>query len=224
MDIDGTLVDSNFLHVEAWAQAFDELRIDVPSWLIQRAIGADSAVLLNQLIGDEPDDHKDRAKTLHARYYQALVPRLKLLPGARELITDLSTNGVRVVLATSAPDDELEALLTVLHIQEHIYAVTSAEDVEEAKPRPGIIAVALRKGDVDAAQAVMIGDSVWDIAAAENAGVAAIGVLSGGTGEGDLTRAGAIAVYRDAADLRQHLRDSPIGISAAIPLPERSQD
>ena len=224
MDIDGTLVDSNFLHVEAWAHAFDELHIPVPSWRIQRAIGADSAVLLDQLIGDEPDDHKDRAKALHAKYYQALFPRLKLLPGARELITDLSTNGVRAVLATSAPDDELQALLKVLHIQEHIYAVTSAEDVEEAKPEPGIIAVALRKGDVDAAQAVMIGDSVWDIAAAEKAGVAAIGVLSGGTGEGDLMQAGAIAVYRDPADIREHLRDSPIGISAAIPLPRRDQD
>lgn len=224
MDIDGTLVDSNFLHVEAWAHAFDELRIPVPSWRIQRAIGADSAVLLDQLIGDEPDDHKDRAKALHAKYYQALFPRLKLLPGARELITDLSINGVRAVLATSAPDDELQALLKVLNIQEHIYAVTSAEDVENAKPEPGIIAVALRKGNVDAAKAVMIGDSIWDIAAAKNAGVAAIGVLSGGTGEGDLTQAGAIAVYSDAADIRQHLRDSPIGISAAIPLPRRDHD
>jgi HAD superfamily hydrolase (TIGR01509 family) len=213
MDIDGTLVDSNFLHVEAWAQAFGELRIDVPSWLIQCAIGADSAVLLDQLIGDESDEHKDRAKALHTKYYQAMAPRLKLLPGARELITDLSTSGIRVVLATSAPDEELRALLKVLHIQEHIYAVTSAEDVEEAKPEPDIIAVALKKGNVDASQAVMIGDSVWDIVAAENAGVDAIGVLSGGTGEGDLMQAGAVAVYRDAADIREHLRDSPIALN-----------
>ena len=215
MDIDGTLVDSNFLHVEAWAQAFGELRIAVPSWRIQRAIGADSTVLLDQLIGDESDDHKDRAKALHARYYQALEPRLKLLPGARELITELSTCGIRVVLATSAPDEELQALLNVLHIQEHIYAVTSAKDVEEAKPEPDIIAVALKKGNVDASQSVMVGDSVWDIVAAENAGVNAIGVLSGGTGEGDLVRAGAIAVYRDAADLVKHLHDSPIALNMA---------
>ena len=204
-DIDGTLVDSNFLHVEAWAHAFHDLGLSVPSWTIQRSIGADSAELLDRLVGDQPESIREQAKERHAALYQDLVPRLQLLPGARDLVRDLAESGVRIVLATSAPADDLEGLLKVLDINDVTYAVTSSEDVEKAKPEPDIITVALDKGGIEAGSAVMIGDSTWDITAAGKAGVRAIGLLSGGTGEDDLRQAGATAVFRDAEDLRRHL-------------------
>lgn len=209
-DIDGTLADSNFLHVEAWAHAFHDLGLIVPAWKIQRAIGADSAELLDRLIRDQPDAVREKAKAINAEHYKALLSRLEVLAGSRELVAELASRGLRVVLATSAPKEELDPLLEELDIDAHTYAVTSAEDVEKAKPEPEIIAVALKRGGASASNAVMIGDSTWDIAAAGRAGVAAIGVLSGGTGRDDLLRAGAVAVYDDVADLHAHLDDEAV--------------
>ena len=209
-DIDGTLVDSNFLHVEAWAHAFDELDLRVPAWRIQRMIGADSDELLSTLIGDESEEVQTRAKELHSELYEQLGSRLNVFDGARELVAAVAARGVRVVLATSAPKDELDRLLPVLDIDDSTYAVTSGEDVETAKPRPDIIEAALEKGQVDAGAAFMIGDSVWDIVAAGKAGVTSIGLLSGGTGEADLLEAGAVAVYDDVSDLLEGLNASPL--------------
>ena len=206
-DIDGTLVDSNFLHVEAWSHAFQKLGLVVPSWRVQQAIGADSAELLELLIGDESDATKDRAGELNSDYYRALQSRIEVFDGARELVADLAGRGLRVVLATSAPKEELRALLEELDVDDHLYATTSAEDVEKAKPEPEIISLALAKGKVTADHAVMIGDSVWDIKAATRAGVASIGLLSGGTSAEALLGEGAIAVFDDVAGLAEHLDD-----------------
>jgi phosphoglycolate phosphatase-like HAD superfamily hydrolase len=115
-DIDGTIVDSNFLHVEAWDYAFTSAGLNVPAWQIQHAIGADSDELLDQLIGDEPKTTKDEAKSLHDKRYKQLAPRLKILDGAQELVADLAGRGIRVVLATSAPQQELDRLVTLLNI------------------------------------------------------------------------------------------------------------
>jgi HAD superfamily hydrolase (TIGR01509 family) len=209
-DIDGTLVDSNFLHIESWAHAFDDLGLTVPAWRIQRMIGADSDELLGRLIGDRPDGVKARAKDLHSENYERSTPRLNVFDGARELVAAIAARGARVVLATSAPRDELDRLLPVLDIEEHTHAVTSGEDVETAKPRPDIIEVALERAGVESSDAFMVGDSVWDIAAADRAGVRCIGVLSGGTGADDLRRAGAAAVYDDVAALLEGLETSPL--------------
>jgi HAD superfamily hydrolase (TIGR01509 family) len=204
-DIDGTLVDSNFLHVDAWSKALQDVDRGVPSWRVQRAIGADSEKLLQLLLGDVPDEVKDRAKQLNSSNYAELIPRLDVLPGAREIVSELSTRGLRVVLATSAPPEELEALLEVLDLDEHLHAVTSADDVETAKPEPDIIETALQRAGVDAADAIMVGDAVWDVIAAKRAGVRTVCVLSGGTGRQELLDAGAIAVFDDTADLLEHL-------------------
>jgi len=209
-DIDGTLIDSNFLHIEAWAHAFARLGLTVPAWRIQRSIGADSDKLLDGLIGEAPEDVRARAKSLHSEYYEQSTPRLNVFDGARELVAAIAAHGTRVVLATSAPRDELDRLLPVLDIDEQIHAVTSGEDVETAKPRPDIIEVALERAGVDASRAFMVGDSVWDIAAADRAGVRCIGVLSGGTGADDLRKAGAVAVYDDVAALLDGVETSPL--------------
>ncbi|TBN58343.1 HAD family hydrolase [Glaciihabitans arcticus] len=210
LDIDGTLVDSNFLHVDAWQQGFQQTGLTVPAWRIQRAIGADSSKLLDLLITSESDAVKNEAKARNSAVFETLIPRLELFAGAREFIEALASEGARVVLATSAPPEELKALLKVLDVDEHLHAVTSADDVETAKPEPDIIHVALEKGEVAGDRAVMIGDSVWDVIAAGKAGVPCIALLSGGTGRAELLEAGAVAVFDDIADLHEHAGDQPL--------------
>lgn len=206
-DVDGTLVDSNYLHVDAWQRAFDESGVHVDAWRIHRAIGQDSARLLQSLVGDRSDDWNARAKELHSRNYRELAPRLAAFEGAGDLLRALHDRGVRTVLATSAPEDELELLLAALEADDAVTATTSADDVDDAKPDPGILQVALDRVDAGPEEAVMIGDAVWDARAAGRAGVRSIGVRSGGSGPEELTEAGAERVYDDPADLLRHLDD-----------------
>jgi HAD superfamily hydrolase (TIGR01549 family) len=198
-DVDGTLVDSNYLHIEAWAHAFADVGAPVDSWRIHRSIGLDSAKLLDSLLGDRRDELGDRAKDLHSRYYEELWPRLRAFDGARDLIRRVHESGVRVVLATSAPENELDELRRVLDVDDLLFAVTNADDVETAKPEPDIIAVALEKAQTDAAAAVMVGDATWDAVAAGKLGVPSVSVRSGGVSEGELRDAGAVAVYDDVS-------------------------
>jgi HAD superfamily hydrolase (TIGR01509 family) len=208
-DIDGTLVDSNYLHIEAWARAFDRVGTPVDSWRIHRGIGMDSEKLLESLLGDDTDA-ADRAKELHDTFYSELTHRLRPFANARELVGELARRGKTVVLATSAPEGELKNLREVLDIEDSIEVVTSSNDVETAKPAPDIVQVALERADVAASDALMIGDSVWDVEAAGHAGVRCIGVLAGGVSEAELRDAGAIAVYTDVAALLRELDGSPI--------------
>lgn len=215
MDIDGTLVDSNYLHVEAWAHAFADVGVAVPAWRIHRSIGLDAAMLLDELLGNEAERLGDAAKDAHSRHYADLAGRLSPLEGARELIRELHRRGIRVVLATSAPEEELTSLRAVLDVEDALHAVTSAEDVDTAKPEPDVIRVALERADVDADYAVMVGDAVWDIRSAARAGVRAVGVRSGGISATELEEAGAVEVYDDAAALLAALDDSPLVASAS---------
>jgi HAD superfamily hydrolase (TIGR01509 family) len=210
-DIDGTLVDSNYLHVEAWSHAFFEAGLPVDQWRVHRGIGMDSGKLLEELVPDASDEAIDTARTLNTRYYEELLPRLRAFDGARELLAELAARGATVVLATSAPDNELEQLRALLDVEDSIAHVTSAGDVETAKPEPDILLVALEKAGADATTSFMIGDSVWDMVASGRAGTVGIGVLSGGFSEAELRDAGAIAVYRDVADLFSKLDSSPLG-------------
>ena len=209
-DIDGTLVDSNYLHVEAWDQAFAAVGHPVDVWRIHRSIGMDSGAMLERVLGADAQSVGDAAKDEHGRTYQGMSDRLRPIGGARELLAELSRRGHAVVLATSAPQEELDMLLDVLDVNDSVEAVTSAEDVESAKPSPDIIETALDRAHAPADRAVMVGDSIWDIAAARRAGVASIGVLSGGYGREELLSAGAAAVYEDAQDLLDQLDESPI--------------
>jgi HAD superfamily hydrolase (TIGR01509 family) len=204
-DIDGTLVDSNYLHVHAWARAFAEEHLDVAAWRVHRCIGMDGSALLSELAGDVDADVADRLTDQHSRFYQETAPLLKQLPGARALLDRVAELGLQVVLATSAPEDELELLRRVLDSEDVFSAVTSGEDVETAKPDPGIVDIALRRAGVGVDQAVFVGDAVWDVEACARAGVPCIGLLSGGVSRGELREAGAEAVFEDAADLLRHL-------------------
>ncbi len=210
-DIDGTLVDSNYLHVHAWHRAFCEVGLDVESWRIHRRIGMDGATLLEELAGDAPDDVAAKAKDLHTRYYRETADLVTLLPGARDLLDAVAATGLQVVLATSAPEDELELLRKVLDRDDLVSAITSSEDVGTAKPRPDIVAVALERAGVEADRAVFVGDTVWDVKAAAKAGVPCVGVASGGIDRLRLTDEGAVAVFEDPRELADRLHDSPIG-------------
>lgn len=211
-DIDGTLVDSNYLHVHAWHRSFADEGLTVESWRVHRSIGMDGATLLDTLVPDADDDARKRLKDGHSRYYLEDKGLLRLLPGARALLQRVQELGLQVVLATSAPEDELAVLREVLDSEDVYAAMTSGEDVETAKPQPDIVNIALERAGVDKDRAVFVGDAVWDIEACERAGVTSIGVLSGGVSRGELTEAGARAVFENAEDLRTHLDDSPVAI------------
>jgi len=210
-DIDGTLVDSNYLHVHAWQRAFAEVGAEVEAWRVHRGIGMDGSSLLEELMPNDGDDVKARAKDLHSRFYRETARLLAPLPGTRRLLDLVAATGLQVVLATSAPEDELALLRKVLDQEEIVSAVTSSDDVATAKPEPDIVEVALQRAKVSADRALFVGDSIWDIRAAARAGVECIGFESGGIDVLRLQAEGAVAVYRNPGDLADHLDESPIG-------------
>jgi HAD superfamily hydrolase (TIGR01509 family) len=213
-DIDGTLVDSNYLHVHAWYRAFNEAEVEVEASRIHRSIGMDGNTLVASLAEGADDDTRSRLKDLHSRYYKETTSLLRPLPGAHELLKAVDKLGLQIVLATSAPEDELSILREVLASDDLVSAVTSSNDVDTAKPQPDIVQVALDRAGVDAAHAVFVGDTVWDVEACERAGVPTIGVLSGGVSRGELETAGAQAVFDDPRDLCAHLDSTAIGALA----------
>lgn len=204
-DIDGTLVDSNYLHVESWHHAFERCGAPADGWRIHRAIGQDSARLVEAIAGRRDDDWVARVKGLHGEYYRDLAPRLRAFDRVRDLLAEIAGRGIRVVLATSAPEDELALLLRTLDADRWIHATTSADDVETAKPDPDLIAVALERAGAEASAALLVGDSTWDMIAAGRADVASYGVRSGGISETELREAGARRVFDDPADVLEHL-------------------
>ena len=191
-DVDGTLVDSNYLHIDAWSRALAEVGAPVESWRIHRSIGMDSGRMLRELLGDAADGLNDAAKDAHARLFRAQAGRLRAFGGAAELLGDLSDMGIAVVLATSAAADELELLISALGVDADRLITTNADDVDVAKPHPHIIEIALERAQVDASDAMFVGDTVWDMIAARRARVATIGVRSGGISSDELTSAGAM--------------------------------
>jgi HAD superfamily hydrolase (TIGR01549 family) len=209
-DIDGTLVDSNYLHIHAWCRAFSDIGLDVESWRIHRCIGMDGTRLVKFLTGDAEEDVQQQAKDLHLQYFEESASLLNRLPGARELLQRIHALGLQIVLATSASEDELALLRKVLDSDDIVSAMTSSKDVDVAKPEPGIIQVALDRAGVDADHAVYLGDAVWDIVACKNAGVSSIGVLSGGVSREELGNAGAEQVFDNARELCERIDDTAI--------------
>jgi HAD superfamily hydrolase (TIGR01549 family) len=213
-DVDGTLVDSNNLHVHAWYRAFNEVGLDVEAWRIHRLIGTDGSTLVASLAEGANDDTRSRLKDLHSRYYRETAPLLRRLPGVCKLLEAVDELGLQIVLATSAPEDELSILREVLASDDLVSAATSSNDVDTAKPQPDIVQVALDRAGVDTDHAVFVGDTVWDVEACERAGVPTIAVLSGGVSRGELETAGAQAVFENPRDVCDHLDSTAIGTLA----------
>lgn len=209
-DIDGTLVDSNYLHAFTWTRAFHEVGRPVDTWRIHRCIGMDGSLIVDTLLDGPDDDLATRAKDLHSRYYKDTASLLRTFAQARELVDRVADLGLQAVLATSAPEDELAMLREVLGVEDVVSTVTSSEDVDTAKPKPDIVAVALERAGVPAERAVFVGDTVWDAQACQRAGVTFIGVCSGGISRDELHQAGAKETFADPADLLDRIDDSAI--------------
>ncbi|WP_225439845.1 HAD family hydrolase [Amycolatopsis eburnea] len=208
-DVDGTLVDSNYLHVHAWHRAFAELGRAVDSWRVHRAIGKGSGKLLSTVLGeDDAGRVGDEAKELHSRFYLETADLLRPFDRAPDLVRALAARGVRVVLATSAGPDELKALRKVLDVDDVVTAIVSGADVDATKPDPEPVYAALERAGTAPEETVFVGDAVWDVHAAAKAGVRTVAVRSGGVSEAELTEAGAVAVYDDAAALLEGLEES----------------
>ncbi|MEV4434394.1 HAD family hydrolase [Streptomyces sp. NPDC049585] len=211
-DVDGTLVDTNYLHAVTWFEAFRQAGHRVAMTDIHHTVGMGSDRLMDRLLGEDRDRDGDAAiSAAHSTLYATWFERLAVLDGAPELLRALSDRDWRVVLATSAKGAELAALRRALGADDAIRAATSADDVEESKPAAEPVRVALEEADVPPQRALFVGDTVWDVEAARAAGVDCIALLSGGIGRDDLERAGAIAVYRNPAALLAALDDSPFG-------------
>jgi HAD superfamily hydrolase (TIGR01509 family) len=210
-DIDGTLVDTNYLHVLAWRRVFlDHGESGITSSRIHRLVGMGTDELLETLCGRP----RPELKPERARHFEALKGEIRAFPRAADLLRALHGRGVRVVLATSAEKSDLEALLAAIDAEDAIDAVTSAGEVEAAKPAPDLFSTALAEAGTAPEDTVAIGDTVWDVKAASRAGLRCVAVTTGGISRAELEAAGAVAVYDDVAALLDGLDDSPLVRSA----------
>lgn len=208
LDLDGTLVDTNYLHTLAWSRALRGAGEDAPMNAIHRLVGMGGDQLVPTLLGHECPD----ASATRADRYRELSGEIRPLPGASDLLAALHSAGLVVVIATSSPRDELKAPLAALGEDAPIDLVTSADDVSSSKPDPEVFVEAMRSAGLDPGQTVAVGDSIWDVQAARAAGVGCIGVETGGFSRHELGEEGALHVYRDVQELAQQLRTSPIGL------------
>jgi HAD superfamily hydrolase (TIGR01509 family) len=201
-DVDGTLVDTSYLHAVTWWEALRQAGHTVPMAQVHRAVGLGTDQLLDNLLGKDRDPEQTGALAdAHSALYAAYWPALQPLPGAARLLRACAERGWSVVLATSAKDDELKVLRRVLDADDAINDAVTADDVDTAKPAPDVVEQALAKTGTPAQRAVFIGDTPWDVRAAHRAGVRCIGVLSGGVSRAEMLDAGAEEVYQDAAEL-----------------------
>jgi HAD superfamily hydrolase (TIGR01509 family) len=210
LDIDGTLVDTNYQHALAWFRAFRQHGHVVPVWRIHRHIGMGGDQLVAALTSDEVEAERgEEIRAAEKALYLALIEEVEPLRGARALLEDLRDRGSSVVLASSAKADEVEHYLDLLGARELADAWTTSADVQATKPEPDLVVAALEKAGGDGA--VMVGDSVWDCEAAARAGIPTLAVLTGGFSEAELREAGAAAVFGSIEDLRARLDETPLG-------------
>ncbi|MGA3489157.1 HAD family hydrolase [Micromonosporaceae bacterium DT55] len=214
-DVDGTLVDTTYLHTVSWAEALRQAGRPISMARIHRAIGMGSDKLLDHLLGDDRDRGGDDAlRTVHDELMAGYASRLQPLPGAVELLRACARRGLRVVLASSAAEHELAKLRGVLDAEDVIDAATSSADAQVSKPAPDILVAALDRAGLDRSRVIFVGDSVWDVQAAGRIGVACIALTCGGTSRAELAQAGAVAVYEDPAQLLSDLDRTPLAALA----------
>jgi HAD superfamily hydrolase (TIGR01509 family) len=212
LDVDGTLVDTNYHHALAWYRAFRQAGLVLPVWRIHRHIGMGGDQLIRALCGEDIEKERgDEIRAAEKPLYLSLIEEVEPFDGARDLIADLKERGHTVVLASSAKENELDHYLDVLAARDLADDWTTSADVEATKPAPDLVHAALAKaGGADADAGVMLGDSTWDCEAAARAGVETVALLTGGYSEEELREAGAVAVFESIADLRAALDETPL--------------
>jgi HAD superfamily hydrolase (TIGR01509 family) len=209
LDIDGTLVDSNDAHASAWVDALREAKRDAPFAKVRRLIGKGGDKLLKEVanIDDESPEGKAITRRRSQIFRERYLPHVKPFPQVRDLLARMRGDGYRLVVATSAREDEMKALLDRTGGAELFEQATSSDDAENSKPDPDIVQAALRRARCRPEDALMLGDTPYDIEAARAAGVDTVALRSGGWSTAELH--GARAVYESAADLLQRYEDSP---------------
>jgi HAD superfamily hydrolase (TIGR01549 family) len=209
LDIDGTLVDTNYQHAIAWYRAFRDHDVVLPLWRIHRHIGMGGDQLVAALAGEDFDaEHGDAVRDAEKARYMELIDEVEPLDGARDLLERLDARGHAIVLASSAKQDEADHYLDLLGARELAKDWTTSADVEKTKPEPDLVAAAIEKAG--GGPAVMLGDSIWDCEAAKRLDVPTIGVLTGGFSELELREAGAACVFENLSALLERLEVTPL--------------
>jgi HAD superfamily hydrolase (TIGR01509 family) len=209
LDVDGTLVDTNYQHALAWYRAFRAQGETLPLHRIHRQIGMGGDQLVAALAGEDFDRaHGDAVRAAEEEHFQAMIGEVAPLPSARDLLVALHERGHAIVLSSSAKEHDVERYLDLLDARDLVRAWTTSADVEQTKPAPDLVEVALEQAG--GGPAVMVGDSTWDCEAAARAGIASLGVLTGGFSEQELRDAGAADVFMDLPAVLAALDDSPL--------------
>jgi HAD superfamily hydrolase (TIGR01509 family) len=203
-DLDGTLIDTVYAHVFAWQRALAEIGLPIDGWRIHRRIGMSGGLFTRAVareVGRPLSDHEvEELQRRHGALFRELLPERRPLPGAVELLSHLREVGVPYGIATSGRRPEIDASLEALRVPADVVVVERG-DVERAKPAPDLFLACQQRMGVQVRDVTIVGDAVWDLLAARRAGMLAVGLLSGGYGEDELSRAGAFRVYRDPAEL-----------------------
>jgi HAD superfamily hydrolase (TIGR01549 family) len=208
LDVDGTLVDSNYHHVLAWVRAFRKLDVPVPAWRIHRHVGMGGDQLVAAVAGaDVERERGDAVRAAEEQAYLEYLPHVRPFPDAPAFLRRAREVGLRMVLASSAKPHELNRYLELLDAERAVDGWTSSGDVDRTKPHPDLMHVALERAGTD--EAVMVGDATWDVEAARRAGLPTIAVLTGGYGEQELIDAGAATVVESLSDLGRQLASLP---------------
>jgi HAD superfamily hydrolase (TIGR01549 family) len=209
LDIDGTLVDTNYHHAVAWYRAFRQSQVTLPVWKIHRHIGMGGDNLVQALTSEAFDEEQgDEVRAAEKVLYMELIEECAPMQDARELIEELKKRGHAVVLASSAKADEVDHYLNLLDARDLADSWTTSADVDATKPSPDLVQAALDKSGADSG--VMVGDTTWDIEAAKRAGVETIAVMTGGFAEAELREAGASCVFESITELRDRLDETPL--------------
>ena len=209
LDVDGTLVDTNYQHALCWYRAFKEHDVVLPIWRLHRHVGMGGDKFVPAVAGDEVEERigeavRDRWENL----FDEVIDEVAALDGAHELLRDLERRGQAVVLASSSIQKHLDHFLDLLDARDVADGWTTKDDVEETKPEPDLVEAALAKAGTR--DAVMVGDTPWDIEAARNAGIETVCLVTGGFSEQELRDAGAVAVFESVEELRGHLDETPL--------------
>jgi HAD superfamily hydrolase (TIGR01509 family) len=208
-DLDGTLIDSVYQHVLAWKSSLDAEGIPLSIWRIHRKIGMSGGLFANILLRetgfDNNPERMHRLRVRHAEAYKALSASVQPLPGARKLLDYLTAQGMPWAIATSGRMETAGHNLAALGVDPAKVPVVTRDQVKYAKPDPDLFITAANRLGVDIRESLVLGDSIWDMIAAQRARALGVGLLSGGYGEDELSRAGAFRVYEDPADLLNHI-------------------
>ena len=206
LDLDGTLVDTVFAHVVAWRRAFLEVGVDIPGWRIHRAIGIGGDRLVTEVAGPTVEHAMgDKVRELHGTHFEHALPQVTPTEGAAAMVDALRGRGLRVVVASSGEREVTERLVSLVGDGETLHEWVSGDQVEDSKPAPDLLAAALEQ--TGGSQALVVGDTVWDVESALRSAFPCVGLLTGGISRAELLDAGAVVVHDSPASVTENLDD-----------------